>query len=468
MPRELNSVSDELNRRKYLLASSGVLAALAGCSGQGGGSGGGDGGSSGESGNGGSGSGDGGDGGGGSSGSSGDEGSGGSSMTSITYYDRYEWCQDYSNTFNEGSDSVSVEAQVNPTTSSGAYQSAIAQISAGNAPEVIGLDVVQIAKFAELGALRDIGSFASDLDYRDDIFEPLREDFVTYDGTTYALPFWIDLSMYYYNKAHFEEAGLDPENPPTTWDAYLEANEQLGTSGRMGTASSFGGFFYFPTAWANGANLFNDDGTECVINSSEAADALDFWVQLNQSDYTSDLVSTGWQTAHDMFVSGDASMVTSGGYALGYVNEQRPEMIENGNLGVAMLPSPDSNTDRTSFLGGNSIVITKQAAEDESTLNAAEEFLRWTNTEPGMQTTIDNGYFPARSAGFELPTAQERADLFAPFQTALSQGTAPPINPNFREVSTALFSGMEPALNGQTSSQEALDNVVERINSNIL
>ncbi|WP_137284572.1 ABC transporter substrate-binding protein [Halorussus salinisoli] len=444
MPGEGNQKSDRISRRKYLLASSGVLAGMTGYT---------------ES-------------------QNGDRRASSQSSqkdpldlnqsTQITYYDRYEWCQDYSTAFNESHDDINVDTRVSPTTASGAYQAAIAQISAGNAPEVIGLDVVQIAKFAELGALRDIGSFASDLEYRGDIFDPLREDFVTYDGKTYAMPFWIDLSMYYYNKEHFEEAGLDPENPPTTWDEYLDANEQLGQNGNLGTASSYGGFFYFPTAWSNGASLFNEDGTECVINSEEGAEALDFWVELNQSDYTTDLVSTGWQTAHDTFVSGDASMVHSGGFALGYVNEQRPEMVENGNLGVAMLPAPDSETDRTSFLGGNSIVITKQAAQNETNLSAAEEFVRWANTDEGMRVTVDNGYFPARSAGFNVPAAQERQEIFDPFQTALEQGTAPPINPDFREVSTALFSGMEPALNGEKSSQAALDDVVSRINSNIL
>lgn len=421
--------AEHLSRRNYLLAASGTLAAMAGCTGLPGGGGGGN---------------------------------------TITYYDRYNWCEEYSEQYNGTNDGIQIEAQVNPTTSGGAYQSAISQISAGNAPEAIGLDVVQIANFAELGALRDIGSFTSDIEYRDDVFEPLREDFVTYNDTTYAMPFWIDLSMYYYNKAHFEEAGLDPENPPATWEEYLEANEQLGTDDRMGTASSFGGFFFLPTAWANGADLFSDDGSECVINSDAGVETLEFWVELNQSDYTTDLVSTEWQSAHDMFVSGDASMVHSGGYALGYANDNNPEMVENGNLGVGMLPAPSSNADRTSFLGGNSIVITKQAAEDEDRLAAAEEFIRWVNTDAGMSVTLDNGYFPPRSAGFELETAKENEDVFSPFQTALEQGTAPPINPNYREVSSALYSGMAPALNGERSARDVLDGVVERINSNVL
>jgi len=441
MPWQRDASLNELNRREYLLLTSGALAATAGCSQQ---SDGGDDETTTDDGSG--------------------DGSGGS--TQITYYDRYEWCEDYSSEYNGESEDYSVETQVNPTTSGGAYQSAISQISAGDAPEVIGLDVVQIANFAELGALRDIGSFASDLEYRDDVFEPLREDFVSYNDTTYAMPFWIDLSVYYYNKAHFEEAGLDPENPPETWDEFLAANEELSTGDRTGTASSFGGFFFLPTAWSNGANLFSDDGSECVINSDAGVETLEFWAELNQSGNSTDLVSTEWQTAHDMFVSGDASIVTSGGYALGYARDNNPEMIESGNLGVGLLPAPDSDAERTSFLGGNSIVITKQAEDDR--LEAARDFVEWANTEAGMGVTLDNGYFPARSSGFDLDTAQENEDIFSSFETALEQGTAPPINPNYRAVSSALYSGMAPALNGEESAQSVLDDVVDRINSNVL
>jgi ABC-type glycerol-3-phosphate transport system substrate-binding protein len=141
-------------------------------------------------------------------------------------------------------------------------------------------------------------------------------------------------------------------------------------------------------------------------------------------------------------------------------------MIENGNLGVGLLPAPDSNTERTSFLGGNSIVITKQAKEEK--LEAAKEFVRSVNTDSMMSVTLDNGYFPARSAGFELETAQENDDIFSSFETALAQGTAPPINPNYRAVSSALYSGMAPALNGDQSAESVLNDVVDRINNNVL
>jgi ABC-type glycerol-3-phosphate transport system substrate-binding protein len=141
-------------------------------------------------------------------------------------------------------------------------------------------------------------------------------------------------------------------------------------------------------------------------------------------------------------------------------------MIENGNLGVGLLPAPDSSSERTSFLGGNSIVITKQASGEA--LEAARDYVRWANTNDGMEVTLESGYFPARSAGFDLQIAQQNEDIFSSFETALAQGTAPPINPDYRAVSSALYSGMAPALNGNESAEAVLTRVVDRINSNVL
>jgi ABC-type glycerol-3-phosphate transport system substrate-binding protein len=43
------------------------------------------------------------------------------------------------------------------------------------------------------------------------------------DGKTYAAPVTLQGHPIYYNKTLYSKAGLDPENPPATWDAFLGA-----------------------------------------------------------------------------------------------------------------------------------------------------------------------------------------------------------------------------------------------------
>src|SRR5690606_3523789 len=46
-------------------------------------------------------------------------------------------------------------------------------------------------------------------------------------GHNYYVPLGADVTMMIYNKALFEEAGLDPENPPQTWAEFLAAAEAI-------------------------------------------------------------------------------------------------------------------------------------------------------------------------------------------------------------------------------------------------
>ena len=47
------------------------------------------------------------------------------------------------------------------------------------------------------------------------------------DGERYAVPYNMGVNILYYNKAMFKEAGLDPEDPPTTLEEVLKAAKTL-------------------------------------------------------------------------------------------------------------------------------------------------------------------------------------------------------------------------------------------------
>ena len=47
------------------------------------------------------------------------------------------------------------------------------------------------------------------------------------DGETYSAPMFLQGFPIYYNKAVFEAAGLDPDNPPTTWEDLTAACEAI-------------------------------------------------------------------------------------------------------------------------------------------------------------------------------------------------------------------------------------------------
>lgn len=382
----------------------------------------------------------------------------------ITYRDRQGASSpaQYATAYNEGHDDVQVTPSMKPVEEK--YRALIAQISAGNAPDVLGLDVVYLPRFVELGALDPIDDFYESRDYTEEIFEPLRKDFIRQNDSVYAMPFWIDLSAYYYNKNHYEDAGLDPENPPETFDEFLNACETLQQAGYdtpLSNTLAFIGletFFFMPHVWAGGGEFLNEDQTEARIDEQPAIDALNFFVELQEKGYSTDQTSTEAFT-YGAFAAEETSMAYGGGTGVGVVKDQNEELFEN--MGTAMFPKPEGGS-RSSFLGGDSISVTSQTQNREACL----DFIDWVNSEEGMRVTVEDlGYLPARKSGFETDYVQERQDIFGAFRTAMEEGHAPPMHPSYLEMQAPLNNAVTRTLLGEQEPEPALAQAAESINS---
>ena len=73
----------------------------------------------------------------------------------------------------------------------------------------------------------------------DDLYDNVR-DMVTVNGKKYAYPQMLEPAVVlYYRKDLFEQAGLDPENPPKTWDAFVEAAKALTTNDMYGATMNY-------------------------------------------------------------------------------------------------------------------------------------------------------------------------------------------------------------------------------------
>ena len=394
------------------------------------------------------------------------DGSGGdSSAVEITYRDRVGGADPsiYADVFNEAQDDIQVNPSMKPVEEK--YRALIAQISSGNAPDVLGLDVVYLPRFVQLGAMDSINDFYDSRDYTDEIYQPLREDFIQWEDDYYAMPFWIDMSAMYYNKNHYEEAGLDPESPPETFDEFLSTCETLQQEGYETPLSNTVGFvglesfFFLPHVWAGGGEFLNEDQTECVIDEQPGVDALEFFIELQENDYSTDQTSTESFT-YGAFAAEETSMMYGGGTGVGAIKSQNEELFNN--MGTAMFPKPEGGQ-RSSFLGGDSISVSTQASEEKR--QASLDFIDWVNSEEGMRVTVEElGYLPARKSGFQTDYVAERQEIFGAFEKAMEQGHAPPMHPRYLEMQGPLNNAVTRALLGEQEPQAALTQAAETIN----
>ena len=93
-----------------------------------------------------------------------------------------------------------------------------------------------------------------------------------------------------YNKAHFEEAGLDPDSPPTTYDELIEAAQKLTQTDANGNITRSGailpvGQARFDQGWFNflaghGSSVMNEDYTEFTFTNDAGKQATQFMFDL--------------------------------------------------------------------------------------------------------------------------------------------------------------------------------------------
>ena len=92
----------------------------------------------------------------------------------------------------------------------------------------------------------------------------------------------------YYNRDMLEEAGLDPEQPPETWEELAEASRQIVESG----AASCG----FTSSWPSWVMLEN---FSAMHNSPLGTLENGFGGMQTELNFNNELVARHWDNLHD-------------------------------------------------------------------------------------------------------------------------------------------------------------------------
>ena len=165
------------------------------------------------------------------------------------------------------------------------------QMAAGEAPDIQWMSGAMFLNFVERGYFLDLTPLAErDGMSLDEYF--LQADVFTYQGRTYAWPWFHTVSSGWYNKELFDEAGLD--HPPTdwqnawSWDEFLDTAMQLTktrSDGRQQYGTLVSNAFeqcWGSFVWSNGGDVINPEFTKTTMDTPEAIEGLGFVVDLVQ------------------------------------------------------------------------------------------------------------------------------------------------------------------------------------------
>jgi multiple sugar transport system substrate-binding protein len=281
-------------------------------------------------------------------------------------------------------------------------------IRAGDPPDVDGLNDIDVPTFTREGAFMDLTQYINALPYKAAL-SPGHVGLATNDGKEYGVPYWADLSVLWYNKTLFKQAGLNPDNPPTTYAQILSDAQAINKLGNGINGFTFAGdcqgclgFTVQPGIWADGSHLTNGGITGQTANitgNTALQSALtlyrQMWAQHLVPD--NDRTDNGPTWGQD-FAAGKIGIMP-GGYG------QLTGLVKASQLGTTFMdtPLPGANGGYSTFDGGDDFVV-PAAAKNAS---GAWEFIQWV-----MQTQQQDQY-PA------LGATPVRTDVLTPaFSTA--------------------------------------------------
>lgn len=311
------------------------------------------------------------------------------------------------------------------------FNAVLLSASQGSAPHIVQVEegLTQLAIDSQL--FLPVGSLASDeqLASLEDVL-PVVRNYYSVGDTVWSLPWNSSNPLLYYNKGMFEAAGLDPNDPPSTFaevDAACEAIMAVQADLGVEACINWPMVTWFIEQWvamqdaviANNDNGRSARATEMLYTDPAVELVVSWWASLAEKGYYTYSGSPNDYTGEGIrFLSKKTAMTINS--TAGLTLFQNFSVAQGIDLGVAPLPIPNEDADNGGTVGGASVWITSGHSEAE--LQAATNFLFFlTNTANDIAWHKGSGYFPNRLSSIAQLEAEGWFEQAPAFRIALDQ-----------------------------------------------
>lgn len=275
--------------------------------------------------------------------------------------------------FNESQDKILVKHTYLPW--GDIWTKNLASVAAGSPADVIINDINTVAQRAENQQVEEITEYVDD-DFQKQ-FYPYLWDAVVHKDKVYGVPFNTDTRLLFYNKKAFEEVGLDPNQPPSTWKELEEYAKKLDK--KQGNTYERIGFYPLwgstgPSTWMtnadNGTSYMNNG--KLAIHTPRKVAALEWLLQ-----WKNRLGDKTVQTFQAEFGSEQSNPFIAGKVAMwmdvGTFYTQIRDYGKDLDVGVAAVPSFEEGQGHWAEGGGFVAEIPKGSAHPKE----AMEFIKY-------------------------------------------------------------------------------------------
>ncbi|WP_407562253.1 ABC transporter substrate-binding protein [Streptomyces sp. 184] len=349
------------------------------------------------------------------------------------------------------------------------YWDALATTTAANdSPDVIQMDELYLASYAERGSLLDLGEAGEFLDTSQFDKESLKTGEV--DGTRYAMPIGIAVFASVVNADLFEEYGIElPDDATWTWEEYADlADEVAGKSdGKVNGSSVTGGMDTGSVRyWArlDDNELFDKNGDVTLDPKALAS----MW------QYNLDLMESGGVESAAQAVERYNAGLEAGGLATGKVamgfsyNTQITALREASGADLRLMRLPGSSEANANFFKPSMYWAVSSQSDHPAEAALLADFLV-NHKAAGAVLGTERG-IPANGKVREAISADlsESDQLAVGYMDSVTPGPSPAVTPKGG-------SGVEPMLQRytqevyakQTSPEEAARAFIDELQGEI-
>jgi multiple sugar transport system substrate-binding protein len=237
-----------------------------------------------------------------------------------------------------------------------------------------------------LGNAKSVDAMAKQDGITADLFLPALQPTFIEAGKMWGLRFNTDVRPLYYNVNAFQEVGLDPAKPPTTWDELIAASQKLTKKGpdgalqRVGWWPGYGQVFFQQLIRSNGGHLSDVSGSKVLFDDDSGVGVLDFVRQAANAVGTAAEYATFAKTfgsnAKDPFITGQVAMEFNGSW----LKQTYAQYGADLNYRAALLPFPKK---QISISGGFTLII--PAANPATKDDASWQLLKYLCTDKTQQ-----------------------------------------------------------------------------------
>lgn len=254
-----------------------------------------------------------------------------------------------------------------------------AMLAGGTMPTTMNVPFTEPQSLIAAGQIADITEPLEEVGLADQLNPSVIS--VAQDGESrfYGVPVDVYSVGLAYNRDLFEEAGLDPDSPPTTWQQVREYAQVISqVTGATGyatyTADGFGGWMTTAAVYSFGGQIQDEEGTTATVDTPEVRAYLELLQDMRWEDDSmgSNFVYSADPAIQD-FAAGRIGMMLN--LPLDYPGLVRNYGMDPESYGFTALPQA---TDASRTLTGGAVRVFSPHASDEE-LRAAVEWTQFAN-----------------------------------------------------------------------------------------